>query len=227
MSNILEHLLQSQALDQQIDSLGLRDEINNLRHWQCKRLLASYSELYQKKKYRPAMDFFTDELYGPNDFSKRDSDIKKVLPLMESVLSKETLATFEIALQLNTLSYQLDIDLVKRLKGEQVITSKLYASAYRDCDNQPLRQQQIAHIELLAYKLAGFASRASVMMMLKLARKPAKMAGLGELQVILERGARAFRQIGKIDHFIQPILSGEKEIMEKLFSGENCLPEIS
>ncbi len=225
MSDILFHLQQSKQLDEKIDQSGLRDRINHLRIWQCKRLLLSYDELYQQKKYRPAMDFFSEELYGPHDFSQRDKDIKKVLPLMESVLSKSTLATFEVALKLNTLSYQCDIDLVKQLPLDQAINSELYAKAYHDCDNLPARQQQIEYIEILAVKLAEIASRQSIMLMLKLARKPAKLAGLADLQIILESGATAFKKIGQIDGFILPILRGEREIMQKLFAGENCLPD--
>lgn len=225
LSDILIHLQQSKDLDNEIDNSGLRERINQLRLWQCKRLLLSYEELYSQKKYQPAMNFFTEELYGPNDFSQRDKDIKKVLPLMESVLSKPTLATFEVALKLNTLSYQCDIDLVKQLPANKPITSELYAKAYRACNNQKARQQQLEYIEILANKLAEIAGRQSIMLMLKLSRKPAKMAGLGDLQGILERGATAFKKMGKIESFIQPILSGEKEIMLKLFSGENCLPD--
>ena len=225
MSDILSHLLQSQALEQEIDQLGLRDQVNSLRRWQCSRLLFSYDELYQQKKYRCAMDFFTDELYGPNDFTKRDEDIKKVLPLMEAVLSKETLATFGLALKLNTLSYQLDFDLVKKLDGITNISSKQYAQAYRSCNNLAQRQLQLELIEMLANNLAGIAHRKSIMLVLKLSRKPAKLAGLEELQAILEKGASAFRKIKKIDDFIKPILQGEKMIMESIFSGKHCLPE--
>ena len=225
MSDILSHLLQSQALEQEINQLGLRNRVNSLRSWQCDRLLISYDELYQQKKYRPAMDFFTDELYGPNDFSERDEDIKKVLPLMETVLSKETLATFELALKLNTLSYQLDFDLVRSLGDITDISNEQYARAYLSCNNQEQRQLQLELIEMLANSLAGIARRRSIMLVLKLSRKPAKIAGLGELQAILERGADAFRKIKKIDDFINPILQGETAIMQNLFAGKNCLPE--
>ncbi len=225
MSDILSHLLQSQALEQEINQLGLRNRVNSLRKWQCARLLFSYDELYQQKKYRSAMDFFTDELYGPNDFTKRDEGIKKVLPLMEKVLSKQTIATFELALQLNTLSYQLDFDLVRELGDISDISSEQYAQAYQNCNNLEQRQLQLALIEMLASSLAGIAHRTSIMLVLKLSRKPAKLAGLEELQAILEKGASAFRKIKKIDGFIKPILQGETVIMESLFSGNNCLPE--
>jgi hypothetical protein len=225
LSDILSHLLQSQDLEQEINQLGLRNQVNSLRKWQCSRLLFSYDALYQQKKYRAAMDFFTEELYGPNDFTKRDEDIKKVLPLMEKVLSKDTLATFELALKLNTLSYQLDFDLAKKLDGITDISSEQYAEAYRLCNNLGKRQLQLELIEMLANNLAGIAHRTTIMLVLKLSRKPANLAGLGELQAILEKGANAFRKIKKIDGFINPIIQGETVIMQSLFSGDNCLPE--
>jgi len=171
------------------------------------------------------MDFFTDELYGPNDFTQRDEDIKKVLPLMEKVLSKETLATFELALKLNTLSYQLDFELVNNLGDVKDISNDQYAQAYRSCNNLEQRKLQLELIDMLGNNLAGIAHRRSIMLVLKLSRKPAKLAGLEELQAILERGANAFRKIKKIDDFIKPILQGETVIMQSLFSGKNCLPE--
>ncbi|NNJ72345.1 MAG: hypothetical protein HKP09_04095 [Enterobacterales bacterium] len=64
------------------------------------------------------------------------------------------------------------------------------------------------------------------MLVLKLARVPANLAGLGDLQRILESGASAFRKIKKIDDFMLPILRGENEIMQQLFAGNNCLPDI-
>ena len=225
MSDILSHLLQSQNLEREIDQLGLRNKVNALRQWQCSRLLFSYDSLYQKKQYRPAMDFFTAELYGPNDFTQRDEDIKKVLPLMERVLSEETIASFEIALKLNTLSYQLDFDLVRNLGDITNISNEDYALAYRNCNNLEQRQMQLNLIEMLSGNLSGIANKTSIMMLLKLSRKPAKLAGLGELQSILEKGASAFRKIKKIEDFINPILQGEKEIMQNLFSGKKCLPE--
>ncbi len=225
MSDILFHLLQSQALGQEINQLGLRSQINSLRKWQSTRLLFSYDALYQQKQYRSAIDFFTDELYGPNDFTKRDEGIKKVLPLMEKVLSKEALETFGLALKLNTLSYQLDFDLVRSLGDITNISSEQYAHAYQNCNNLEQRQLQLELVELLANSLSGIAHRTSIMLVLKLSRKPAKLAGLEELQALLEKGVDAFRKIKEFDSFIKPIIQGEIMIMESLFSGKNCLPD--
>ena len=226
MSELQTYLAEGQALDTLIKSEGLSEQINKLREWQCRRLLTTHQSLYAQKQYTPAMDFFTQELYGPNDFSQRDKDIEKALPLMEAALSDKTLETFGIALQLNTLSFQLDLELAKQLGNPEAITSQLYADAYRVCNNQGDRELQLGYIELLSAELNKIANRRSIMLVLKLARVPANLAGLGDLQRILESGASAFRKINKIDNFIHPILSGENEIMQQLFVGKNCLPDI-
>lgn len=224
MSSLIKSLKQSLELDERIQSGGCRERLNQLRQWQCQRLLCSYDYLYQQKKYRPAMDFFTEELYGPGDFSRRDQDIEKVLPTMERLLSPTTLATFEIALQLNCLSFELDLALLDQLAPNQPITSQNYATAYQACANQALRSRQIDMIERLACDLEAIAKRRSILTLLKLCRTPARLAGLGELQQMLEKGAKAFNGLGNLDDFIQPILTGERALMVKLFAGENCLP---
>ena len=226
MSEILAHLQESLAQDKLIDAEDLRPRINQLRAWQCQRLLTTYANMYEQPRFRPAMDFFTTELYGPNDFSQRDKDLEKAVPLMEAALSEKTLGTFDIAVKLNTLSFKLDIELVRVLGEQEQISAQEYAKAYCACANQADRELQLNYIELLARELDRIANRASIMMVLKLARIPANLAGLGELQRILESGASAFRKIGKIDDFMNPILQGETEIMRKLFAGENCLPDV-
>ncbi|PIP80204.1 MAG: hypothetical protein COW84_06630 [Gammaproteobacteria bacterium CG22_combo_CG10-13_8_21_14_all_40_8] len=225
MSQIVNYLKLSQELQQQVKDQKLGGHLKLIRDWQCKRLLTSYNFLYNKKKYHAAMDFFTQELYGPTDFSERDKEIEKVLPMMQKVLSKDTLDIFELALRLNYLSLSLDVEMAKRLPQKSTLTTEVYADIYKACDNPELRQQQLDYIELIAYELAKIAQRKSIMLMLKLSRKPAKLAGLGELQRILENGAEAFKSIGKVNEFIDPILLGERKIMLQLFQGNDVLPQ--
>lgn len=226
MSAIIDYLIENQAQEEHIDAMRLRERINQLRDWQCRRLLHTYESLHQQKRFAPAIEFFTTELYGPNDFSQRDADLKKAAPLMEAALSDKTIGTFILAVKLNTLSFKLDIALVQQIGNVDHITSEQYAEAYQACENKDERQRQLEYIELLARELDRIANRASILMILKLARIPAQLAGLGELQRILEEGASAFRKIGKINDFIDPILNGETAIMQKIFAGEPCLPEI-
>jgi hypothetical protein len=57
-------------------------------------------------------------------------------------------------------------------------------------------------------------------MLLKLSRVPAKAAGLGELQVFLERGFKAFAGLDDAQAFLADIRHHESAAMARLFAGE-------
>ena len=54
---------------------------------------------------------------------------------------------------------------------------------------------------------------------LKLMRRPARLAGLQDLQTFLERGFEAFRRMGGAEEFLATISGRETEILNRLFSG--------
>jgi hypothetical protein len=54
---------------------------------------------------------------------------------------------------------------------------------------------------------------------LTLMRRPARLAGLEDLQDFLERGFRAFRDMDGAQEFLALIHSRESEILNRLFSG--------
>ena len=56
--------------------------------------------------------------------------------------------------------------------------------------------------------------------MLKLMRRPAHMAGLGDLQDFLERGFESFREMKGADEFLATLRGREEKILSRLFSGE-------
>ncbi len=61
--------------------------------------------------------------------------------------------------------------------------------------------------------------------LISLSRRPAKLAGLLALHEFLERGFDAFKALGDVQSFIQPVLVREKAIMQTLLSDELTLPE--
>lgn len=50
-------------------------------------------------------------------------------------------------------------------------------------------------------------------------RRPARLAGMEDLQSFLERGFEAFRHMGGADYFLATIGAREKAILNRLFSG--------
>ena len=61
-------------------------------------------------------------------------------------------------------------------------------------------------------------------MALKMMRKPAELAGLGELQGFLERGYRAFSAMrGGAGEFVSIVVARERVISEALLAGDDTV----
>jgi hypothetical protein len=230
MSNILaliiKHLQHCDEQREQARASGLLPQVLKLQAWQCKRLLVSHSDMMEQKRFQAAMQFFVDELYGPKDFSQRDQEVAKVVPKMAKLLPDQALRSLESALHLNDLSMQLDIQLSKELAGKDIDRDS-YFKAYRACDNQPQRQQQIDFIQVLGEDLAEVVHIKGISTLLFLSRKPAKLAGVSSLHEFIENGFKAFKEIGQVEDFLKPVIERERQLMLAMFSNKspNPLPE--
>ncbi len=203
---------------------GLSPRVERLREWQSRRLAHTHADLMADSRFRPAMDFFLEELYGPKDFSQRDADVARVYPIMVKVLPERALAGLAQAMELNALSHELDAQLIEQLEklgAADEITEKAYAEAYRRCDNYDQRVRQIDLIQELGMDLDHLVHMRFVNAALKLARKPAKAAGFVELQDFLEMGFSAFRHMKEGTEFVETIVTRERELLDRIYAGEN------
>jgi len=224
---IIRHLHGISTMQSIADESGLMPTIRAVQAWQCKRLLASHQQMYQQERFRPGVEFFINELYGPNDFSQRDKDIARVVPKMSKFLPEKALQSLASALHLNTLSFELDYDLAKQLVDTD-INRDTYAKAYVSCDNLVKRQQQIDYILTLGNDLADVVKMKGIASLLFISRKPAKMAGVLALHEFLEKGFKSFRNLGNVEDFIVPIANKEHQIMQQLANpnSPNPLPNV-
>ncbi len=235
---IIQHLHQVNAYRDLAERMGLLPAIARLQDWQCQRLLASHQDLAAQPRYQLAMSFFVDELYGPKDFSQRDADLARVIPKLSKLLPDKAMKALDDALALNALSYDLDMKMTQSLAAAQpdgnalIIDRDSYARAYRDVGERDKREQQIHIIEHLGGELADVITIRGIGMLIKLARRPAKLAGVLSLHEFLERGYNAFHAIGDVHSFIDPVMRREHALMEALFEpgldleNENPLPYV-
>ena len=150
---IVRHLHGLNTMQEIAEKAEIMSTIRAVQSWQCKRLLVTHQHMYQQKRFKPAVEFFINELYGPYDFSQRDKDIARIVPKMSKFLPEKALQSLASALHLNTLSFELDFDLARKLVNTE-INRDTYASAYVSCDNIANRQQQIDYIRTLGHDLA-------------------------------------------------------------------------
>lgn len=198
-------------------------QVKELAYFQAKRLLKTYADLYRNESYRKAVLFFTDDMYGPKDYSKRDMDAKKVYPLMSRVLPAGMVGTLATVMELNALTMTLDermVEELNKLGGTDDITEASYIEAFKRCDNREQRDYQLKLVMQVGRELERYVRMPYVSGALKLARKPAHLLGLDALQDVLERGYECYKAMGKADEFLFQIDDRESKIMTAIFSGE-------
>jgi len=195
-----------------------------VRRWQAARLKKSFAHFLKDPKRAPAAEFFLGDVYGDRDFTRRDADIARVLPMMQRLLPQRLLGTVADAIELGALSHALDLRMAEALEAlapsRRKLDEALYAKAYRRAGLPRVRARQIALIGEVgrgfgrALKLRGVAA------LLAFSRGPAKLAGLSELQGFLEHGYTAFETLGNPDAFVAEIEDAEREASRRLFASE-------
>lgn len=195
-----------------------------VRRWQAQRLEASFDRFLRDPKRRPAAQFFLSDVYNDHDFSRRDADIARVLPMMQRLLPDALLETVADALELGLLTHAFDLRMARVLQEvapkRRKLDAALYAQAYRESGLPRLRGHQIEVMARVGLGLGQALRIPGLSMLLKLARGPAKAAGLSELQGFLERGFAAFGQLGDVRAFIAEIEQDERNVARRVFDGD-------
>ena len=195
----------------------LAGRLEKLQDWQSQRLLRTHKDLHADPRYRAAVGFFTDELYGSGDPRARDRDLLKVERMMERLLPPDALAALCLAIELEVLSQELDAELVRELP-DGAITDEVYSEAYRRIGRRGDRERQIDLMFQIGKYLDGVVRKPIVRALVHLACAPAHAAGFGGLQDFLERGLSAFERIGGADGFLAAIRDRERQAMDALFA---------
>src|SRR6476659_7321720 len=118
-------------------------QLSLLRQWQAKRLAESFTDFLADPRMRPAAVFFLSDLYGDRDFSARDRDAARVLPMMSRLLPDTLLRAATDAIELAVLDLRLAEQLARRPKPNAPITVADYSRAYRHGGYRRLRAHQI------------------------------------------------------------------------------------
>ncbi len=196
-----------------------------LREFQAARLAATHADLLASPRHQQAARFFLSDLYSPKDLSARDAEIERVLPIMTNLLPLTGLRALNLAAEVDALSERFDAAMVETL-GERLdapLSDADYADAYRQVGDSPGRTHQIDLIRATGNVLDGLAHKPGLRTLLRTMRRPAQLAGLGELQGFLERGFDAFRSMRSADEFLTRVVERERQLAEALFGGANRL----
>jgi len=197
----------------------LNQRLIELQDWQRQRLDACYDDLRQTARYRPACDFFLDELYGGKDFRERDRQLARVVPVMRRFLPDHLLMAVGDAMRLQAVSLEFDLNLAELLLDEENIDQPAYANAYRHHGGWESRIAQIELIKGLGEVLDETVHRPMVHRLVQMMRGPAILAGFGALQGFLKRGLDAFAQMHGAEYFLETITTRERQALDAMREG--------
>jgi hypothetical protein len=192
--------------------------LQELKRWQSTRLARDYADIAAIPRYKSATSFFLDDLYGPKDFSLRDAEMVRIVPMMARVLPASAVETAALAIELEALSEELDHKTATQLAAGPIVEAT-YGEAYRKATTRVERERQIALIVAVGRRLDALVKTPFVFRTLRLMRQPAKLAGLEDLQEFLEHGFTAFREMDGAEEFLTLIEEREMALLNRLFSG--------
>ena len=220
---LVRQLQRTRALhDERAASATLAAALDRLARWQSRRLKQTYGDLAHTPRYAAAVAFFGTDLYGPGDFSRRDADFARVVPLMAKMLPDGVLATVASAMELSVLSQELDRALLKHLDPAAPLSVASYCDAYRALDDPGSRKRQIELIVSVGRALDRYVGKPLVRAALVAMRRPARIAGFGALQDFLERGFAAFHGMRGADEFLGLVQARETALLDAILAGNRA-----
>lgn len=200
----------------------LASRVKAVKQWQAQRLRRSYADILAQPRYRLACEFFLDELYGTRDFSQRDTEALRVVPMLVRLLPERAVLTLAMGCELDQLSETLDVRVAESLKTsavtEETLTEKTYAAAYRAAGTRQEREWQIAQIVQIGQSLDKLARLPLISGMLHLMRGPAEAAGLSHLHEFLSKGFDSFRTMHGARDFLALVQERETAQMNALLT---------
>jgi hypothetical protein len=217
LNQLLERKRTLDAREEAHPELAMR--LRELRAWQAARLARTYQDLRRDPRYGPALDFFLTDLYGPQDFRRRDRDVDRAWDRLRRTLPSAVLSVLGETVELHALTTEFDHGMVAEI-APGAMTAESYASAYRAVARPTVRKRQIELIVSVGAGLDRAVHHRLTGLVLLAARIPAYATGFSALQNFLERGYAAFRGMAGAAGLLETIHERETRLMEALFRGD-------
>jgi hypothetical protein len=227
--SLLLNLRASMAHHELVEGRQLTPLIATLSAWQSVRLSRTHADMLADPRFSQACRFFLEDIYAPRDFTQRDYDGHRIYHFMNRFLPEATLRPLAMALEVNTLTQQLDLALAEAMRTHFGVADRFerwqYEEAYRLCDNYDVRLRQIDLIVEVGHQLERVRRVPFVHTTLHLARKPATRLGWVEMQDFLERGFDAWKLLREPTVFLQRIGQRERAILDRIYGRPGGAPD--
>ena len=199
-----------------------------VKAYQHARFMLTYADMLAHPRFGAATRFFLDDLYGPGDFTTRDSQFVRIVPALVRLFPRDIVDTVLALGRLHALSERLDTAMGRcgATRGHQddapALTGQTYGHCWRQVGGLADREQQITLMVAVGVALEGYTRKPLLRHSLRLMRGPARAAGMGEFQTFLERGFDTFREMRGSSEFLDTIARRERALAAQLFAGADA-----
>jgi len=183
-----------------------------LQIFQSARLSSTYEDIKQDPEYALIGDFFFNKLYAPEDFTFRDTSIKKLHAALEGKIYKGMVTGVTKVIELHELSDRLDDLMVEKMVEygiDENMTMEQYQQIYKSLDNYDQRIYQInlgAEVTRVFHKLSR---KWIVGISLKTVKTAAVVFNIKPVIDFVYEGYSSFKKIKNIEYFIDTVLERE------------------
>lgn len=195
---------------------ALDERVLALKRYQARRFERTYADLMDHERYRAAVRFFLDELYGPQEFASRDAQFARIVPSLVRLFPGAIVETVHQLARLHALSEAMDTQMARSLPSTTV-KARDYLTAWQRCGQPEVRRRQLAQVLDIGQRLDRLTRKPLLRAALRAMRGPAHAAGLGELQHFLETGFDGFAQLHGAEEFLSTLREREQAFAAALF----------
>ncbi len=195
----------------------------SLQAFQSARLNDTYTDLKNDPEYAKIGSFFFEKLYAPEDFSFRDTSIKKLHRLLKGKVYEGMVTAVTQVIELHELSDMLDDRMVAQMMANGIgenIDMEQYQEIYRSLDNYDQRIYQIKLSTTVTRAFHKLSKKWIVALSLKTVRSAAHLIGMGKIIDFIYEGYDGFRVIKKIDFFVETIEQREMAWHDEIWYGQ-------
>lgn len=183
-----------------------------LQDFQSNRINGTYKDIETDPEFSKIGDFFFKKLYAPEDFSFRDTSMKKLHKVLDGKIYKNMLTAVTKVIELHDISDEQDNSMVEKMIEtgvDESMTMAQYQEIYRSLDNNDQRIYQINLSADVTRIFHGLSKKWLVAVSLKTVKTTAVLFGIKEIIDFIYDGYIAFKTIDNIDFFVETMTQRE------------------
>ena len=193
-----------------------------LQDFQSSRINGTYKDIETDPEFSKIGDFFFKKLYAPEDFSFRDTSMKKLHKVLDGKIYKNMLTAVTKVIELHDISDEQDNLMVEKMIAtgvDESMTMAQYQEIYRSLDNNDQRIYQINLSAEVTRIFHGLSKRWIVAVSLRTVKTTAVLFGIREIIDFIYEGYVAFKAIDNIDFFVDTMTQRELAWHTEIWSG--------